>query len=323
MARKKKRSFHLKDHIVQILLVIIVVWLLAMLLINQVRVGLIRTEKVSSMVLEDVDAGYGLLKGGETYVIAPADGAVEPVVTEGNRVRKGNAVFRVGDQIAYTNFAGLVSYELDGLEGVEDLSTVCATDLAARYEAQQAEPEAESPAEQDTEAEQEPLSTEAVAGEAYAKVIDNLGDIFLYISVPRTEYTASLEVGGSFPVRLADLDYEVQATLVDAADAAGGERYLKAKLTDVREQAFAQRLYAVELPYNRMTAIAIPVEALIERDGVQGVYYLQKGFAFWQPVTVSQVRESDGLAVISEGLESGALIVTTPGLVHEGENIKF
>ena len=87
-------------------------------------------------MLEHVDAGYGLLSGEEVAIAAPADGAVERTVAEGNRVRKGNAVFSVNDVIAYTNNAGRVSYQIDGLEGITDLATVCGINLEERYATQ-------------------------------------------------------------------------------------------------------------------------------------------------------------------------------------------
>ena len=61
----------------------------------------------------------------------------------------------------------------------------------------------------------------------------------------------------------------------------------------------------------------------MEKDGAQGVYYLQKGFVFWKNVTVGQTWEDQGLTVIEDGLDSGDMIVTTPQYVREGENIKF
>ena len=92
----KKRKLYLKDNMVKILLLIIVIWLLVTLVQNQVRSSLIQTETVKKTVLEHIDTGYGLLHGQETVINAPTDGAVERTMAEGQRVRKGNAVFRAG-----------------------------------------------------------------------------------------------------------------------------------------------------------------------------------------------------------------------------------
>ena len=137
MATKKTRRFYRKDHIVKILLLVIVVWLVFTLASNQIRSAMVQTEEVKSTVLEQVETGYGLLRGSESLVIAQADGTVEPVVQEGERVRKGNAVFKVGEAYSYTNFAGRVSYQLDGLESTSDLNTICSTNLESSYAEQQ------------------------------------------------------------------------------------------------------------------------------------------------------------------------------------------
>lgn len=309
MAKKKTRKLYLKDNIVKILLLVIVIWFLGALAVNQVRSNLVQTEEIKVQTLEQIDSGYGLLSGLETVLMAPADGPVVPTMPEGTRVRKGNAVFSVNGSIVYAEEAGRVSYQIDGLEGITDLNTICSTDLATRYTAQQ-EPNQEA-------------SADVLSGAVCAKLVNIFDGVYLYVTVARSDYTASLQLDQRIPVRLADLDYEVQAKVTEMLDAADGTRYLKLKLSDVKETVFQQRIYKVELPYDRLSAIAIPTDALVERDGEQGVYYLQKGFVFWNPVTVKEIREDEGLVVIEEGLESGDLIVTTPHLVREGENIKF
>lgn len=306
----KKRKLYLKDNMVKILLLIIVIWLLVTLVQNQVRSSLIQTETVKKTVLEHIDTGYGLLHGQETVINAPADGAVERTMAEGQRVRKGNAVFRAGGVIAYTNDAGYVSYRIDGLEGTDDLNAICSTDLERRYGEQQ-----------DGASKNE--ETDAVAGSAYAKVINTFDNIYLYVTVPSTSYTAALEADQKIPLRFTDLSYEVTGSIVEVLDTADGFRYLKIKLRNVKETVFQQRIYKMELPYDRISAIAVPTGALVEKDGAQGVYYLQKGFVFWKNVTVGQTWEDQGLTVIEEGLDAGDMIVTTPQYVREGENIKF
>lgn len=309
MAKTKTRKLYLKDNIVKILLLIIVVWFFGMLAVNQMRSNLVQTEEIKTTLLEQADSGYGLLSGPETALLAPADGDLVPTMPEGTRVRKGNAVFSVNGSIVYASEAGYVSYQIDGLEGITDLNAICSTDLAARYAAQQ---------------EQEETASAAVVGGAVcAKLVNTFDDSYLYVTAERTDYVASIEVDQKIPVRLVDLDYEVQAKVSEVLDAADGTRYLKLKVSDVKETVFQQRIYKVELPYDRLSAIAVPVGALVEKDGQQGVYYLQKGFVFWNPVTVGQTREEEGLVIIEEGLESGDMIVTTPHLVREGENIKF
>ena len=309
MATKKTRRFYRKDHIVKILLLVIVVWLVFTLASNQIRSAMVQTEEVKSTVLEQVETGYGLLRGSESLVIAQADGTVEPVVQEGERVRKGNAVFKAGEAYSYTNFAGRVSYQLDGLESTSDLNTICSTNLESSYAEQQNG--------------QKKTIAAAAAGEGRAKVINTFDDVYLYVTVARSTYTAGLEANQKIPVRLADINEQMQATVTEVLDTADGFRYLKLKLGSVKETVFQQRIYKIEFPYDQQKAVAVSPDVLVEKDGQTGVYYLQKGFVFWEAVTVGQTWEKNGKVIIESGLEDGDMIVTTPHLVREGENIKF
>lgn len=309
MAKQKKRTLYVKDHIVKILLIVIVAWFVLMLAGNQIRAAMVQTEEVKSAVLEHVETGYGLLQGMESLVIAQADGTVEPIIQEGERVRKGNAVLKIGESYSYTNSAGRVSYQLDGLEGTGDLNAVCSTDLESRYAEQQSQQKNELP--------------DGVNGQAAAKVINTFDDIYLYVTVPRSAYSGSLEIDQRIKVRLTDIEEQATATVMEVLDTPDGFRYLKLRLGTVKETVFQQRIYKIELPYEQQHAIAISADAVIEQDGQPGVYYLQKGFVFWEPVAVGQAWEEENKVIIESGLEDGDIIVTTPHLVREGENIKF
>ena len=48
-----------------------------------------------------MDTGYGLLHGQEIAVLAAGDGPAERTMNEGQRVRKGNAVFSVNGFLQY------------------------------------------------------------------------------------------------------------------------------------------------------------------------------------------------------------------------------
>lgn len=309
MATKKKRRLYLKDHIVKILLLVIVAWLILTLAGNQIRAAMVQTEEVHTALLEHVETGYGLLRGSESLVIAQADGKVEPVVQEGERVRKGSAVLRIGEAYSWTNYAGRVSYQLDGLESTSDLNAICSTDLETRYIEQQDRQKQDMP--------------DGVNGQPVAKVINVFDEVYLYVTVPRSAYTGSLEIDQRIKVRLDDLDMQMTARVTEMLDTPDGFRYLKLKLGNVKETVFQQRIYKIEMPYEQMNAIAVSPDVLVEKDGQTGVYYLQKGFVFWAPVTLGPVWEETGQVVIESGLEDGVIIVTTPHLVREGENIKF
>lgn len=306
MARAKKNRRRGKENIIFFFLAIVILWLVANVLIHNVQKQFVKTETVTRMQMEDLVTGYGQLKGGESTVIAQADGVVEPIVKEGERVRKGNAVCKISGAYSYTNYAGRVSYHLDGLEGITDLNSVCCTDLERRYQ------------EQKNRKNQEKEHT-ASNGDVVAKVTNIFDDVYVYLTVPATEYTASLETGKPVLLRFVDAETEMRGTLQEALDTQDGHRYLKLKLRAPKESMFDRELYRIDMPYNQMDAITVPQEALVVRNGETGVYYLQKGFAFWKPVTTGESR--DNRVVITEGLSAGSIVVTTPKLVREGTRL--
>ena len=64
-------------------------------------------------------------------------------------------MFSVNGSISYASEAGLVSYQIDGLEGTDDLNSICSTNLETRYNTQQAN--------------QKEQTADCVNGAAYAK----------------------------------------------------------------------------------------------------------------------------------------------------------
>lgn len=307
MARSQKKTIQSKDKIIFLFLGFVILWLLLNLFIHFVQNQFVHTQTVVSQRMEDTLTGYGLIQGGESTVIAQGDGTVEPIVKEGERVRKGNAVCKISGAISYTNYAGKVSYELDGLEGVTDLNSVCMTDLERRYKEQKKGKDNRN-------------QTTFSAGDVCAKVTNIFDDVYLYLTVPMNDFVASMEPGNVLPVRFQSLDYEMKGTLQERLDTQDGHSYLKIKLRGAKEIVFNQRLHEVVIPYNQVTSIVVPQSALVERDGEIGIYYLSKGFVFWKAVTPGETRGDQVL--IQEGLKPGNIIVTTPKLVRVGSKVR-
>lgn len=308
---KKDSIFSKQNTIVKILLIVMAVWMVWFIgsaVVGQVRGWLVQSEEVHYVTMERVESGYALLSATEHIIAAAADGSAEPIIAEGERVRKGNAVFRIGDTYQYTNYAGRVSYRLDGLENVTDLGAISELNMKEKYNEQQKKKNQQSV---------------LTVGDAYAKVQETMGGLTLFLSVPNTDQTAELTIGQTLQVRLLDIEKVVKGSVVEILNTADGRRCMKLETGIVDETVFQQRIYQIELPYNSERVITIPKQALAKKRGVDGVYYLHKGFVFWKEVTVSERWIDQGVLVVDSGLEEGDLIVTTPKLVREGENIKF
>ena len=309
----KQNSFFSKQNtVVKVLLLVMIVWMLWFIgsaVAGQVRDFFVQSEEVHYKTMERVESGYGVMIAEEHVIYAAVDGTVEPVVAEGERVRKGNAVFRIGDEYQYTNYAGRVSYQLDELENVTDIGIVAEMDLKNSYNAQQKKKN------------QKPVVL--TTGDPCAKVQETMGGFTFYVSVPNTNQTAEIGIGQTISVRLLDIDYLLKGEIVEVLNTADGKRCMKLEVANADDAVFQQRIYQLELPYESERVLAVPERALARKRGVDGVYYLHKGFVLWKEVTVSERWLDQGVLTIDAGLDEGDVVVTTPRMVKEGENIKF
>ncbi len=306
---KNNTFFAKQNRVVKSLVVLIVVWLVWFVgsaLVGQVRDLFVQSQEVHYVTMEHVEDGYGMFTATEHLITAQADGEIEVVIAEGERVRKGNAVFRIGDIYQYTNYAGRVSYRIDGLESVQDIGTVSALNLKQKYNEQK----------------KMKAITHAAEGEHCAKVQETMSGIALYVAVPLNEYTTALTIGQKIKVNLVDNETTVTGTIAEILNTEN-TRCIKLDIGNITAEVFQQRIYQVTLPYNSERVLVIPQEALAQKHGTNGVYCLHKGFVLWREVTVSTRWLEHNVYVVESGLEAGDIIVTTPRLVKEGENIKF
>ena len=145
----------------------------------------------------------------------------------------------------------------------------------------------------------------------------------VYVVVPNTNQTAEIGIGQTVRVRFTEIDETVKGEIVEVLNTDDGKRCMKLNVGLTNEVLFQHRVYQIELPYNSERVLVLPKQALIKRHGANGVYYLHKGFVFWKEVIVSDRWLDQDVFVVESGLEEGDIIVTTPRLVREGENIKF
>ena len=308
----KQKSFFSKQNIaVKVLLLLMTVWMIWFIgsaIVGQVRDIFVQSQEVHYTTMENVETGYGMVSMTEHVINAALDGAAEPIIAEGERVRKGNAVFRIGEEYQYTNFAGRVSYRIDGLENMTDIGAISELDLKDYYTAQQKKNKKAEP---------------AVTGEPYAKIQETMTGFHFYVFVENTERTAELGIGQTVKVNLLDIEESLKGQIAEVLVNEDDIRCMKLEVDMANAGVYQQRIYQIELPYNSERVLAIPKQALAKKRGADGVYYLHKGFVFWKEVTVSERWIEQGVLIVEEGLEEGDIVVTTPKLVREGENIKF
>lgn len=308
MKRKPTRKQFDSYFILKIILLLIIVWFLGSGLVNLIKDKGVQTMVVDNQISEEIIETYGVLDLSEVTLAAPVAGQPVQLISEGDRVRNGNGVFQIGSTTVYAPLAGMVSYHIDGLEDIHQLSELLQLDLATYHQEQQ------NP--------QEDAETTISAGQIYGKIINSFDQINICLVCPVSPYITGLQEGDSIKVRLLDIETELTGTITETIAVSTYEKGFRIDLGCPPQQVLQQRVYSVVVPYNQNQVLKIPKKALVNRKGEDGVYRLQKGFVFWQAIMIVEENEEDDTIVVT-GLDAGDIIVTTPQLVKEKENIKY
>ncbi len=113
---------------------------------------------------------------------------------------------------------------------------------------------------------------------------------------------------------------EVEAELVDVhTDADAGETYITYKIHQQIPGFSRYRIAEADLHYYTHEGVRISEEALMQKEGEQGVFVNERGIATFYPVEIQASAEGK---VIIEGISAGDIIIERPDLVSEGQRME-
>ncbi len=318
MAEKHiKKHLLSRDRVIKFVLAFALLWFFISFVLSAITGMMIKTTIIGKKTVENVVTPYGMVTYDSYTIASPLSGQGSPIIEEGVRVRKNEAVFRVTavegsamqgetEKIMYAPLAGLVSYHVDGYEDIKTLEEARGLDLKAIYKAQ----------------EDKVWDSVAAAGTNYAKIINSFDDIFIYLDCESNSYTQTFEPDLKIRIRFPEINYSTICRIVEAKPVFADDAehiWVKADLGTADQAVFGQRVWQVELPYDVARVIEIDKEAVVYQNGQPGVYALEKGFAYWKAINITEEREN---TYIVEDMAEGTEIVTTPKLVGEGERVK-
>lgn len=320
MAKGRKKRSVQKGDIVKVILLIAAFWLLTSTVYSMIIGALTKTMTIGKAVTENVYSPYGMMVYDAYGIAAPLNGEGASITAEGIRVRRNAAVFKVtaasgsamqgrSEKIMYAPLSGIVTYHIDGYENVRTGDDVQALDLAKIYE---------------DERQNDYQWQLAREGVTFAKIINNLDDIFMYLDCEQNSYTETFAEGDKIRIRFPELSYSTICRVVEIesyqkAANKSSRLMVKVDLGTAEQNVFSRRVWQVELPYDVAHVVEIPKAAIIYQDNEAGVFELDKGFAYWRSIEISEEKTD---TVIVENLAEGAQIVTTPQYVKEGEFVK-
>ncbi len=113
---------------------------------------------------------------------------------------------------------------------------------------------------------------------------------------------------------------EVEGEIVDISRPEGKDRYYFTFSIDRELEGYTEVRRAVaRLYYREHEGVLVPEESLVELEGEKGVYINRGGVVNYKPVEILYSRE--GVYVV-EGPAPYSMVITTPGLVEEGQRLE-
>lgn len=312
-----KRHLLSRDRVIKFILAFVLLWFFISFVISSITGMMVKTTIIGKKTVENIVNPYAMVTYDAYRIPSPLSGQGSAIMEEGERVRKNEAVYRVtavegsamqgqSEKIMYAPLAGLVSYHIDAYEDIHSLEEAQGLDLAAIYKAQAGES----------------WDGKASAGADYAKIINSFDDIFIYMDCESNSYTQTFEPDMKIRIRFPEIDYSTICRIVEVKTSIHDDAehiWVKADLGTADQAVFGQRVWRVELPYDVARVIEIDKDAVVYQNGQPGVYTLDKGFAYWHAINITEERED---SYIVDDMEEGTEIVTTPKLVGEGERVK-
>lgn len=308
--KKKKLLFY------RIIFFFVIIWFIGSSLYSFILGHLVNTQAVEKSVIERKHPVTVYVIRDEVAISAPVTGRILNKVQAGERVSLKTPVFKVegsggtalqaGTPVIVTApIAGVVSYVSDGLEEMFRPNELQSLDkdkiekLAINYIDNNKESVVEK-------------------GKRFCKIINNLEGVQLYLEFPLDIFAKPLQKNEQITLNFPELNKEVQGTIIDLKGVANNAQVL-VKLPDTWYSLLNQRTQKVEIILEKRTGIILPRKALVTKENQgPGIYWLRKGFVFWQPI---KIISEDGENLLVEGLEQFTEVILNPRLVKEGQHI--
>lgn len=283
---------------------------------SMIHQHMIKTMTVGAEYTDVVYSDYGFIQAEESLITPKVSGKAEIAVEEGVRVPKNHEVFSVTTtndsgksttEPYYAPISGIVSYHIDGYENMSDIEEIKKLDFRGIYE--------------DTFTSDGKTNADenAVTGEVYAKVIDNLKEAYIYMSYNSKDNHFFDNEGDSLRIRFPELNESTTGTVEEIIDNGDGSKFCKIALGPVSETFLTNRVVQAEIYQVETSTLDLAKDVLVYNDGDPGVYIVSGGMVQWQSVTV--IKEGDS-EVECETLPEGTVIVLTPNRVSPGDVVK-
>lgn len=309
-----RRSLRISDLLAILVLLIFAISLLVMGIRYVCYLALDVEKAVSSTVVVDSPAQMLILRV-DYPIPAGAEGEFLPSREEGERVKEGDQIGSIqweGRQTpVYASHGGLVSYKVDGWEGILQPDQVDHIDWLSVL----SQINADSPTADD-------ITAGSLSGtRIVARVSDNLIPPTLFFNT--SALPQGLQEGSSCRFSMPDAEGDtspLQATVTEIGRLADGSLFFFAQLDTLDSRMYAERSLDVSLIEQSIKGITIPLSAVQWDETGQQAFVYRCDRSRLEKVEISLIYQTETEAVV-EGLTLGDHIITNPERAREGQRI--
>lgn len=298
------------------LIVLSLLWIIISSVYGTIHAHLIRTMTVESETRDIVYSDYGFIQPQQALLKADVGGDVTINCEQGDRVAKNHEVFSVNyqtedgkstrDKHFYAAVSGIVSYQIDGYEDLTNIDDIEQLDLRSIYEKSVSSKKSDE------------VASTVASDTVFAKVIDNLQPVSLYMAYNPDSNDVFDKEGDTFNIRFPELNVSTVATVEEIVDKGDGSKFCRLSLGPVTDDFLLNRVVQVECYRTEEATLSVPNDCIVYENNEPGVYTLDHRIVTWTSVTIiNQDDQNTECEILPEGTE----IILTPKRVEKGNFI--
>ena len=206
---------------------------------------------------------------------SPEDSAIRDLISQREELVR---LSKTSENTIWTDRAGIVTYKIDGLEGILDYGNV------TNYSAQELDNIIEK------------YNTNG-NNEFGIKIVNNF-NAYLLVKTPKGENDEYIKEGRTYNIRVADLENTTLKVRLTKNIAEGDYNYSIFEIQNEIDSLVDYRKLSCEVIWNTISGMAVPLNAIYHDDEQNYDYVLMVYGTDYKRVAVNIKRKSDSIAIV-------------------------
>ena len=206
---------------------------------------------------------------------SPEDSAIRDLISQREELVR---LSKTSENTIWTDRSGIVTYKLDGLEGILDYGNI------TNYSAQ------------DLDNIIEKYNTNG-NNEFGIKIVNNF-NAYLLVKTPKGENDEYIKEGRTYNIRVADLENTTLKVRLTKNIAEGDYNYSIFEIQNEIDSLVDYRKLSCEVIWNTISGMAVPLNAIYHDDAQNYDYVLMVYGTDYKRVAVNIKRKSDSIAIV-------------------------